>query len=155
MPQLDISTYPSQLFWLIISFSILYACMHWLIVPRISKVFHKRRGLLEDRLEEIEHFRKEIEHLEIKIERLSSQSQKDSMELLTNTKRECTKLFAEEEIKLQKKAAESLESFTKKMELRVQEVEGELFKKREEFSHSILQKVLETSPDINYKEGKH
>jgi F0F1-type ATP synthase membrane subunit b/b' len=111
----------------------------------VSKIFQKRRGLLEEKLEEIDHFREEIEKLEARIEHLSIKSQRHSTELLIEAQRECNKLFEDEELKLQKNASESLALFNKKLEVALQEVEKELSKKKKELSSLIIQKILENS----------
>lgn len=38
MPQLDFSTYPSQLFWLVISFAALYFVLAVFVLPRLTQV---------------------------------------------------------------------------------------------------------------------
>jgi F-type H+-transporting ATPase subunit b len=50
MPQLDISTYPGQLFWLFISFFFLWFVLHIWLVPRFSTIFEKRRKHIEQLL---------------------------------------------------------------------------------------------------------
>lgn len=47
MPQFDINTYSSQLFWFLISFAILYLAFHFLIIPRIDSILSKRREKIE------------------------------------------------------------------------------------------------------------
>lgn len=47
MPQLDFATYPSQLFWLVITFSALYYVMARHIVPRIHTVLENRQQRIE------------------------------------------------------------------------------------------------------------
>lgn len=47
MPQLDFATYPSQLFWLLISFTVLYYVMARHIVPRIHTVLENRQQRIE------------------------------------------------------------------------------------------------------------
>ena len=42
MPQLEITTFPSQIFWLVVSFLMLYLIMSRIIIPRISFVIKKR-----------------------------------------------------------------------------------------------------------------
>ena len=42
LPQLDISTWPTQLFWLLITFSIGYIIISTLVVPSISTVLENR-----------------------------------------------------------------------------------------------------------------
>ena len=50
LPQLDISTWPNQLLWLAITFSIGYFLMAKLITPRIGAVFDNRRNTISDDL---------------------------------------------------------------------------------------------------------
>ncbi len=42
MPQLDVSTYSSQIFWLIVSFAMLFAVVRGLASPRLSRVLGER-----------------------------------------------------------------------------------------------------------------
>ena len=47
MPQLDVSTWPSQLFWLAISFFALYFVVSRLIIPRTGGVIELRKTTVE------------------------------------------------------------------------------------------------------------
>lgn len=38
MPQLDFSTYPSQIFWLVVCFAALYFVLAVIVIPRLAKV---------------------------------------------------------------------------------------------------------------------
>jgi F-type H+-transporting ATPase subunit b len=50
MPQLDFRTFPPQLFWLAVSFFVLYLLMRWLALPRVGAVIAARRQRLDDDL---------------------------------------------------------------------------------------------------------
>ena len=50
LPQLDISTWPSQLFWLFVLFSAGYILMAKVVTPRIGTVLEERRAKLDDDL---------------------------------------------------------------------------------------------------------
>lgn len=63
MPQLDVSTYTSQLFWLLISWGILFVFLWKVIVPRIS-------GKLSKREEKIQALRAEAQHLDMQADNL-------------------------------------------------------------------------------------
>ncbi len=47
MPQLDMSTFPSQIFWLVICFGILCFAMVTILIPRMSKIMESRAHELE------------------------------------------------------------------------------------------------------------
>ena len=50
LPQLDISTWPSQLFWLIVLFTTGYVIMAKFVTPRIGTVLEERRAKLDNDL---------------------------------------------------------------------------------------------------------
>ena len=47
LPQLDITTWPSQIFWLIVLFAIGYVIMSRIVTPRIGTVLEERRKRLD------------------------------------------------------------------------------------------------------------
>jgi len=50
LPQLDISTWPSQLFWLVVLFTAGYILMAKFVTPRIGSVLEERRAKLDEDL---------------------------------------------------------------------------------------------------------
>lgn len=61
MPQLDFSTYSSQLIWLVITFVILYVLMARLALPRIATALGNRQTRLEGDLTRAERVKTEAE----------------------------------------------------------------------------------------------
>ncbi len=51
LPQLDIATWPSQLFWLVVLFGAGYLVMAKIVTPRIGAVLEERRQTVDDDLE--------------------------------------------------------------------------------------------------------
>ena len=65
MPQLDPSTFISQIFWLIITFLSLWFAMSWLIIPKIAAIIEERRLKIEDDVQKAESINKQaLETLE-------------------------------------------------------------------------------------------
>ena len=54
MPQLEFSTFSSQIFWLIISFALMLIMMRFLIVPRISSIIDQRNRYIENYIRKAE-----------------------------------------------------------------------------------------------------
>jgi len=61
MPQLDPSTFGSQLFWLLVCFGALYLVLSFIVIPRISNTLAARAETLEGDLAEAEKLRGQAE----------------------------------------------------------------------------------------------
>lgn len=62
MPQLEqINTFASQLFWLVISFVVLFLVMRYAVIPRITKVLEQRRDKISGDLEKAASLKEEAE----------------------------------------------------------------------------------------------
>ena len=54
MPQLDLSTYISQAFWLLVSFCSLWALLSWFVTPKIANVIEQRKRKIDDYIQKAE-----------------------------------------------------------------------------------------------------
>lgn len=61
MPQLDLSTFPSQIFWLAVFFVVLYLLMAKLAMPKIERVVDERRRRIESDLDKAGQMKTEAE----------------------------------------------------------------------------------------------
>ncbi len=61
MPQFDVSTFPSQLFWLLISFLALFLFTKYVSGPRIAYVLKSRQSKIEADLNQAEAYHRQIE----------------------------------------------------------------------------------------------
>lgn len=61
LPQLDASTYPSQIFWLIVSFATLYYLMTRKALPRLSEILEARQERIASDLDRAATLRAEAE----------------------------------------------------------------------------------------------
>jgi F-type H+-transporting ATPase subunit b len=61
MPQLDLATFPSQVFWLFVTFAVLYLLMAKLITPRIERIVTARQSRVDSDLERASRLQSEAE----------------------------------------------------------------------------------------------
>lgn len=60
-PPLDSSTFPSQLFWLVIFFALLYALLSKLVLPRLAAIMAARKGQIDDDVARAQALKNETE----------------------------------------------------------------------------------------------
>jgi len=50
LPQLDAQYFPGQIFWLAVTFALLYTVMAWIVLPRVQQTQKKRQVLVAEEL---------------------------------------------------------------------------------------------------------
>lgn len=64
MPQLDFSTFPNQIFWLIVTLAVLYWVLSRIALPRIASVLSDRQGAITGDLMAAEEFKQKAKEAE-------------------------------------------------------------------------------------------
>ena len=80
MPQLDVSGFPSQIFWLVITFVFLWWLMARVALPKVGLVLEERQKKISDSLDMADDLRKEaaseLESYEITISKAHDEARK-------------------------------------------------------------------------------
>lgn len=63
MPQLDTSTFPTQLFWLGVCFITLYLILSYIALPKITSVLKIREETIEEKINKASMYREQAEGL--------------------------------------------------------------------------------------------
>ena len=63
MPQFDIATYYSQIFWLIVTFGLLYIFVYKFITPKSEEIFNNRQTNIQDNITQADTLTQEVEKL--------------------------------------------------------------------------------------------
>ena len=121
MPQLDFSTFPSQIFWLAVIFVLLYLLMARLALPRVSAMIDARKARIEGDLERAAQMKAEAEAVMAAYER----SLADARAQAQATLKEAMDRFAAEAAERQRKAAEALGAETTAAEKRIAAAKAE------------------------------
>jgi F-type H+-transporting ATPase subunit b len=109
VPQLDVSTFASQIFWLIICFGTLYYLLSRKALPRVSEVLEARQDRIEADLDEAQRLRQEAEAALAEYEAAVAKAQGEAQALLSESQArlqaETAKRQAELDAKLTKQIA--------------------------------------------------
>ena len=149
LPQLDFNTYPSLIFWSIISLIIGYFLMAYIVTPQIKSIINLRETNIQNDLIKAKTSNEESE--KIKNEVLSNQDEikLSSQTLINDALLEIKKLLEESE----KKISEKMELRISKAEQKINETKDnvitEILSDTEVLTVSIVQKFTNIKPIIN------
>lgn len=85
MPQLDVTWFASQIFWLIIAFSTLYYLLSRKGLPRLVEILEARQDRIAADLDEAERLRRDAEEALASYEKLIADAQAEAHGLLGET----------------------------------------------------------------------
>ncbi len=148
LPQLDASTFPSQLFWLLVTFVILYAVFSKKSLPEISNVIENRQDHIQNELETADGLKSEAEA-----------AQQAYEESLDNARTLATKALHDAQNKIKTKAEKQSNDFREKTDKDMQALEKRLVKAKTdamddmnmiaaEIASEAAQKIVGINPDI-------
>ena len=82
MPQLDIASYSSQIFWLVITFGLLYILISKHLLSDVGSLLRQRQDRIQSDLDKAEEFKNQAKDLKEKYESTVMQSREKSRELI-------------------------------------------------------------------------
>lgn len=106
MPQLDVTTFSPQLFWLAISFILLYLLMSRLALPRVAKVLGQREERIQGNLEKAEKLKAEADEVLVAYQKSMADARAQAHAALAAAAAEIAAATAAREADFAKKLAE-------------------------------------------------
>ena len=140
MPQLNPEFWISQIFWLTLTFGILYVVLSKLILPKISNNLESRKSQI---LENIEAAEKQREDSEAKLEEYE--------EIISKSKLEAKNIFSQSREKVLKDIGAKREVLNKQIDEEISKAEQEINNLRESAPDKINMIAIETSSELIQK----
>jgi F-type H+-transporting ATPase subunit b len=137
MPQLNPEFWISQIFWLTITFGILYVVLSKFMLPKISANLEVRKSQILENIEAAEKQRKESE---LKIEEFEK--------IIQNSKREAKNYFKQSRDKVFKDINIKKEALEKELNTEIQKAESEIQELKSKAPEKISKIAVETSSDL-------
>ena len=85
MPQLDFSTFPNQIFWMVVFCVVLFAIVKIFIIPRMEDIFANRRKVIDGSISKAEEIKQRVEEIELQIEKELSEAKAECSNILKNS----------------------------------------------------------------------
>lgn len=150
MPQFDVATYSSQIFWLCASILFLIVFFKRYFIPRMEDIFQTRYLRVQDEKKKLDNLRMQIESLEKnKLEKIQT-AQKTVADLIAQTKKDLEREKNQQIQKIDDEMQANLLEFQNQLKWKMQEVEQVYEKDIQEYVEVIKQKI--TAGDFYQKE---
>ena len=145
LPQLDFSTFPTQIFWLAVSCFVLFHLMNKVALPRISNVLEERADAIADDLDRAEEFRRQAAAAEAAYNQALADARAKAQGIAAETRAEIQKdldaALARADAEISARAAES--------ERRIGEIRDSALAAVEEVANATAGAVVEAvMPDV-------
>ena len=137
MPQLNPEFWISQIFWLTLTFGILYIILSKLILPKISANLELRKSQIQENIEAAEKQRKE-----------SETKLKEYDEVILKSKLKANDIFKDSREKVIKDINIKKEALDKQIDEEIKKVEKEINQLKESSPEKINKIAIEISSDI-------
>ena len=138
LPQLDITTWPSQLFWLVVTFVIGYFLISLLVAPSISSVLENRSNKISDDLETAKRAQDNAKDVYNSYEETLREARSLAAIATAKALEEAKAETASRNTAINKKLAAS----AKKAETRLSEVREEALSSLEDLATETSQKII-------------
>ena len=131
MPQLDFSTFPNQIFWLVVFCVVLFAIVKFFIIPRMEDIFANRRKIIDGNIAKAEEIRLRVGEIERQIE-----------EELRKAKSQCDEIMNTSGNNIKEQMTQALEDSKIATSQLINEAEGRL-KSLRDGSEAAIEKISE------------
>ncbi|MGI9390431.1 MAG: F0F1 ATP synthase subunit B' [Boseongicola sp.] len=118
MPQLDFSTFPNQIFWLVVTLVIIYLVLSRIALPRIASVLAERQGTITNDIGAAEELKQKAADAEAAYEQALADARTEANRIAAEAKAE---VQAEVDVALQKADSE-IKARTAESESRIAEI---------------------------------
>ena len=88
MPQLDFSTFPNQIFWLVITLVVIYLVLSRVALPRIAEVLAARQGAITSDIATAEELKRKAANAEEAYERALAEARAEAGRIAAEAKAE-------------------------------------------------------------------
>ena len=150
MPQLDLTTWPTQIFWLIISFTSFFIIIRFLITPKIKNVIDNRNLQIESDIEQ-------SKKINAKIINIREEYDKSILEAKEKALQQTKEAINFANVEIEKKELE----ISKKIENKFKNHEKQLLNEKLKIKQNLEKLVIDTTistvskiTDINLKKDE-
>ncbi len=142
MPQLDPTSFSSQLFWLVVSVFALFIFMWKVAMPRIGDLVDLRKSKVESDLADAETMRLAAEEAKVEHEHILADARGDGMKLINQSILEAERHHNQQHREMEKNSESQLQEADKRITIAKQEALAKIAPVAEEITTLMVNKLL-------------
>ena len=140
MPQLDVTTFSNQIFWLVVTMVVLYYVMSRVALPRIAAVLADRRGTITSDIAAAEEYKLKAQQAEEAYQKALSDARAEAHRIVEAAKAD---MQAELDVQIAKAEAE-IAAKANESERRIREIRDGAMDMVSDVSSDVTKEILET-----------
>lgn len=146
MPQLDPSSFPTQLFWLTVSFVVLYVLMARFLLPRIQEVLESRQSRIAEDLQQSEKMKLQAEEARSAYEKALAEARAKSQAQIEETLAAVEKTTAQRHAELDAALSQKLAGAEASILAAKNDAQAKMTPVASELAAMIVEKVVHQRP---------
>ncbi|MGY8990879.1 MAG: F0F1 ATP synthase subunit B family protein [Rhodospirillales bacterium] len=147
MPQLDSATFLPQLFWLVVTFGILFLVMWRIALPRVADVLEARQERMSSNLEKAEDFKKEAEAVLEAYEAAMAEARSKALDVIAEVRGTMAEEAASRQADLAEKLTEQIEQGEARIEQAKNEAIGQIQGVSAELTAAAMERLTGEKPN--------
>ena len=146
LPQFDPSSFPSQLFWLAVTFSFFYWIMSSFILPRLGSAIEERRDRIADDLDQASEFKRQAEDAEAAYNKALADAKAKAQSIASQTRETLDTEIAEMSADADAKAAAALDAAEARIADMKQQASAKVREAAVETTRALVETLIDETP---------
>lgn len=138
MPQIDFSTFPNQIFWLVVTLVVLYMILSRVALPRIGSILAERAGTITADIDAAETYKRQAAEAEAAYQKALDDARAQAHRIVEEMRAE---IQADLDVAIQKADAE-IAARTAESERRIAEIRDSANEAVEQVAREIVHEIL-------------
>ena len=137
MPQLDFTSFPNQIFWLVVTLVVIYLVLSKVALPRIASVLAERQGTITNDIAAAEELKQKASDAEAAYEKA-----------LTDARAEAGRIAAETKAEMQAEVDAAMQKADAEIAARTAEGEAKIAEIREGAAEAVKDVARDTAKEV-------
>ncbi|KJV55727.1 ATP synthase B/B' CF family protein [Orientia chuto str. Dubai] len=150
MPQLDYIFFPTQLFWLAITFTFLLLIINFIIVPLAENIFTRRNNYISSYIEKAKKINLQVQQINEEIDKITHLSELEAEEIIRQAKKSSEEICNQKWNHHSKQLDQKIANCIAEIENMMTNFQSSYKEQVIQYSQDLIKKLTNHEADVNY-----